>query len=117
MGSGVVFHIPNAGDAGEAGTRGQLAPAGGWGLAFLEFGDRQPPQGHFQLLQGRPGQEGTSPWLLGNCSSPDQSRNCLEAPDIYQTSFTLICHCAVGLPSQAHSNQVSMPGGSPETES
>lgn len=39
-----------------------------------------------------------------------------SAPDIYQTSFTLICQCAVGLPCQAQSNQVRMPGGSLETK-
>ena len=38
------------------------------------------------------------------------------APDIYQTSFTLICHCAVGPPRRAQSNQVRMPQGSLETE-
>ena len=38
------------------------------------------------------------------------------APDIYQTSFTLICHRAVGLPRWAQSNQVRMPQGSLETE-
>ena len=39
-----------------------------------------------------------------------------SAPDIYQTSFTLICQCAVGLPPRAQSNQVRMPRGSLETK-